>query len=94
MHTGTGMRVAPDARIDDGLLDLVLVRDVPRLRRPALLRRALRGEWAPPPHVEYRQVRSLALVPRRDERLNVDGEATGSTPVTVEVLPGAVTLVA
>lgn len=92
-YFGGGMHVAPNAAIDDGLLDVVIIGDVSKaelLRRLPLLYRGA--------HVGLPNVRSL-----RGRRLEadaapggvwteIDGEPLGTLPAAYEILPGAVTL--
>lgn len=92
-HTGTGMQIAPRARLDDGLLDLVIVRATSRLALLALLSRMGSARHLRSPRVRYEQVESFALAPAVDEPLNVDGEITGRTPLQVSVVPGALRLI-
>jgi YegS/Rv2252/BmrU family lipid kinase len=87
--TGAGMLMAPHAEIDDGKLDVVVIRRCSRLQMLRLFRRVFDGSHLSLPCVEYRQVRSFAITPQANEPLNLDGEITGMTPFTAEVLPGA-----
>jgi YegS/Rv2252/BmrU family lipid kinase len=89
-HVGSGMRAAPRAEIDDGLMDVVLVRRASRWRMLTLLRRVYDGSHLEMREVEYRQVRSLALETSAPQPLNLDGELKGETPLAAEVLPGAI----
>ncbi|HMJ52877.1 MAG TPA: diacylglycerol kinase family protein [Polyangiaceae bacterium] len=87
-----GMRVAPDASIDDGLLDVVVVEGMSvgasLLRFPALVR----GR-----HIEDRRVSvHRGAVVRAESAVEVwveaDGEPVGTLPGTIEILPGVVKL--
>jgi YegS/Rv2252/BmrU family lipid kinase len=92
-YFGGGMQVAPEARIDDGLLDVVIVADLPI---PTLLAKLpkiyagthLRDEAA----VLHRgRVIEAEAEPGR-VKLDLDGEPLGTLPARCEVLPGALTL--
>ena len=89
-YVGSGMLAAPRAAIDDGLMDVVIVRRASRWRMLQLLRRVHDGSHVDMPEVEYHQVRSLAIETPSREPLNLDGELKGTTPLVAEVLPGAV----
>ena len=91
-HTGTGMCLAPDARLDDGLLDLLVVRAMPRGQLLRLFSRVPDGGHLDSPHVEMRQVSRFSLSAPSPEPLNIDGEVAGSSPMEVSVLPGALRL--
>ena len=92
-HFGGGMRVAPLARLDDGLFDIVLVRGMPRRR---LVRKLPRLYWGG--HIGQREVlhfrgRQVELVPAAGAPpalpLELDGEPRGALPASFELLPGA-----
>jgi diacylglycerol kinase (ATP) len=87
---GGGIPMAPGARTDDGLLD-VLVLDAVSL--PALLRvmvRALRGRHLDDPAVMRVRGGRVEVEGPPDLPWNGDGELFGTGPASFEVLPGAV----
>ena len=88
-YTGVGMRIAPPARLDDGRLEVVLVRRATRRQLLRLLPRLFDGSHLDSPLVGLRRVSELTIAPETPAPLNVDGEVVGSTPVTVTVCPGA-----
>jgi diacylglycerol kinase (ATP) len=90
---GGGMRVAPNARFDDGKLDLVVVPHRSKLRLAAQLPSLYRGSHVNDPiNVTARgTVVEASAAPGR-VRLDVDGEPLGSLPARIESLPGALTL--
>ncbi len=61
---GGGMRVAPDAVVDDGLADLVVVPPVPRWTLPMRLPQFLRGSHVRLPFVHVFRGRALRVEPR------------------------------
>lgn len=90
---GGGMLVAPDARMDDGLLDVVLVQDRPLLDLVRSTPRLYDGTIAADPKVMLRRVRSVAV--ERAEGafpVDLDGEAVGAAPVVVRIAPHALSL--
>ena len=87
------MRVTPDAAFDDGLLDVLLLR---RISTPEFLRvfpSVFKGTHTSHPAVEVLQARSVRL-----EATGIvsyaDGERFAPLPMTVEVVPGALTVLA
>ncbi len=93
-YFGGGMQVAPAARADDGLLDLVVFEGWGRMDF------ALRG-WSMyrGAHVGLAGVRCLRGHKLRLEcdepiPLEVDGELAGGPPISFEVLPGALRVLA
>jgi diacylglycerol kinase (ATP) len=90
---GGGMRVCPDALLDDGLLDIMLVEPLSRTGLLRIFPRVYAGT-----HVTDRRV-----IIRRARRVTVeapgivayaDGERIGPLPLTLEVEPGAVEMLA
>lgn len=95
-RSGGGFRLTRDAVVDDGLLDVCLVRGLPRWKIPLLAPRALVGRHTGHPSVLYEQATSLRLTLETDTRIHVDGEvrqlARGQH--SVRVRPKALRLVA
>ncbi len=90
MHVGKGMKMAPKARLDDGLIDLIVVRaGASRTRLLRVLPKLFDGSHINEPEVEYYQTSKFSLIPEMDEILNIDGEIMGSTPIKVEMIPKA-----
>ena len=87
---GAGLRFAPEAKINDGLLDLVLVEDMKVLELlRALPLLILRGEVCSP-RVKRFSIRHVLIETDSPCRFHGDGESLGYTPVEIEVLPQAV----
>jgi diacylglycerol kinase (ATP) len=91
---GAGIRLAPEARIDDGLLDLAFLEKLGfgRLLR-ILPRLALQGALNLPA-LRTRQFRKMRLETEAPAYFQGDGELLGPTPVEIEVVPGAVKFLA
>ena len=86
MYTGKGMKMAPLARLDDGLMDLLIVRKAGRIKLLRMFPKIFSGKHIADPIVEYRQVRKFSIYPEEHSTLNIDGEILGCTPVKVEIL--------
>jgi diacylglycerol kinase (ATP) len=87
---GGGYQIAPLARIDDGLLDGVIIRDASPWRRAVLFARAKAGRHVDMPEVSVRSARAFSIRFAAPPRFDADGElhtARGST-VDVSCLPG------
>ncbi len=90
---GGGMRVLPDASIDDGLLDVCIVR---KLSTSAFLRafpRVFRGTHVRHPKVTMRRGRRVTVEADRRIQVYGDGERIGSLPAIFEIEPGTLRLV-
>lgn len=90
---GGGMRMAPLARLDDGELDLVLIKDVNLLDLSRQFPKIYRGEHLGHRKIEYRRIRKIEISSVRGRNsnlpLNLDGEMHGTLPVSLEILPSA-----
>lgn len=86
-YTGTSFLIAPDARPDDGLLDVVLVRRLPRRRVLRLFPSVYSGRHVSYPEVSIRRARELRITAPAGLPLAPDGELRGTTPATVRCLP-------
>jgi len=87
IHTGKAMRIAPRARLDDGKIDLVIVRKSSKTKLLKLFPKLFSGEHIKSPLVEYRQVEKFSVIPKEDSSLNIDGELIGNTPIDVTMQP-------
>lgn len=88
---GSGIRIAPDARMDDGWIDVALVQEV-RLTRlveaiPIIL---TSGDLRGFPEVRRNRCKRIVLQTERPAKVHGDGELLGETPVELTVLPKAV----
>jgi YegS/Rv2252/BmrU family lipid kinase len=86
IHVGKGMKMAPKAILDDGLVDLIIVPKVSRLKLLTLFPKLFTGDHIDSPDLEYKQVNNFSIKPNVNNKLNVDGELLGITPVSVKVL--------
>jgi diacylglycerol kinase (ATP) len=91
-YVGAAYALAPQARVDDGLLDVVIFRGLGAIR--IMLHMALVSggrRLPPPPGVQLVRARSVEVTGRRRRPLPVhaDGVAIGATPAHFEVVPAA-----
>ncbi len=92
-YFGGGMKVAAEAALDDGLLDVVIVPDLPKLELLWKLPGLYTGAHLRDPAVRSFRGRVLeAEAEAGSVRTEIDGEPLGFLPARYEVLPGAVTL--
>ncbi len=85
---GGGMKITPDAELDDGELDLLIVHALSKPRFLRLFPRVFAGSHVGEPEVEITRVRTVSLA-AADVVAYADGERVGSLPVEVEIVPGA-----
>lgn len=86
---GGGMRLAPAALLNDGLLDVVLIEGVSRPRFLANLPRVFRGTHVELPEVRVLRARELEITADRPFTLYADGDPIGALPTRVRALAHA-----
>jgi YegS/Rv2252/BmrU family lipid kinase len=82
---GGGMYVLPDAQIDDGLLDVMLVRNASRLRLLRLLPKVFRGTHGSSELVEFLRGEEVEVSSDRPFAIYADGDPIGATPAIMRV---------
>ncbi len=91
---GGGMFLAPEARLDDGLLDVVMIRDQPKRAYLAGLPKVFTGAHVRDPAVDMLQAREVAFHADRPFNVQADGDPIADLPATVRVQPGALRVMA
>ena len=91
-QTGGGIQVAPRAFIDDGLLDVLIVRQI---SPTALLAAARELQQLPPDgeYISYWQTPWLEVYPEEEMPVNLDGEPLRFSAVRYEAVPKAIQLI-
>jgi diacylglycerol kinase (ATP) len=79
-------RLAPNAKLNDGLFDVIVVKQVSLPELIALTRLALKGEHISSDRVEYFQTDRLTISSPELVELNLDGEFGGHLPQTFQCL--------
>jgi len=87
---GSGVRIAPDAKMDDGWLDVVLVRDVAWTRLVEAIPIVLTTGDLRFDEVKRFRCRRAVLRADRAVKVHGDGELLGESPVEFEILPAAI----
>jgi diacylglycerol kinase (ATP) len=91
---GGGMRIAPNARFDDGQLDVCVVNDVNPFKLFCLFPTVYFGRHLRLPEVEYFQANRLRVETERPLDVYADGEYVCSTPIEVGVAANALQVLA
>jgi diacylglycerol kinase (ATP) len=86
---GGGMWLAPDARPDDGLFDVVLIGDVSKRDFVTTAPKIYKGTYLSHPKVEALRSRTVAVDAPEHLPIELDGEQVGTTPARFEIVPGA-----
>lgn len=90
---GGGMRITPDAALDDGLLDVLVVQPLSRLRFLRLFPRVFAGTHTGLPVVRVERARRVRIEAEGIVAY-ADGERMGPLPADVELVPGALRVLA
>jgi diacylglycerol kinase (ATP) len=91
---GGGMKIAPRAKMDDGLLDICIVGAVSPLRLLGLFPSVYSGHHLSIPEVEYFQASRVRVETEHPLDVYADGEYVCRTPVEVGVHRAALKIVA
>ena len=94
---GGGMRIAPSALMDDGRLDLVIVRRIPKLTLLRFFPRVFKGTHVGHPAVSFHRTRRVRMRFEPGALLACDGEVLGELPeegIGIELVPAALRVAA
>ena len=85
---GGGITVLPDAELDDGLLDVLVVKPLSRIAFLRIFPRVFKGEHVTDPRVSITRAKRVRIESAGIAAF-ADGERLGLLPIDVEVVPGA-----
>ena len=92
-YVAGGIPIAPEAVIDDGLLDIILIPERPAAQIALLMGQILLGEHLTNEALVFRRAAKLAVNSHPGMWFNVDGELVGNEPAVFEVMPRALRFV-
>lgn len=90
---GAGFPLLPEARTDDGLLDVCVMPCDSRMDLVQLALRAVIGEHTRAPGVVYLKGRNVRVESPKEVPVEIDGEPAGTTPVDLALLPRKVAFI-
>jgi diacylglycerol kinase (ATP) len=85
---GFGRHIAPGARLDDGLLDVVVIQHAPKRLFFTMMNELKTGAHLKRPQVELLRGKEIRIEADRDIPYGADGEVDATLPVTVRAQPG------
>jgi len=100
-----GMKMAPKAKLNDGLIDLLLIRSHKTFDLLSIFTKVYGGTHTDLEYVEYKQVKWFSIVPFNkdgevvldeegcEEVVDIDGELKGATPFRCEVVRNAIKVI-
>lgn len=89
---GGGMRIAPQAELDDGQFDIVTIGEVGKLRYVANLPKVFKGAHVDEEQVSVFRAQHLELTASRPFPVYADGEHLTELPASLRVLPRALSV--
>jgi diacylglycerol kinase (ATP) len=90
---GGGMLIAPEAKVDDGLLDLFVVHEISRPELIRIFPKVYTGGHVDHPAVEFIRAKSIHLEAASMPAF-ADGESAGHAPLSVTVCPNSLVVAA
>jgi diacylglycerol kinase (ATP) len=90
---GGGMRIAPRAALEDGLLDICIVGKLPKFKLLALFPTVYMGRHLGINQVDYFQVKGIRIQTPSPIDVYADGEYVCQTPVEVSVVSHALMVI-
>jgi len=84
-YSGSGIHMAPRARLDDGLLDVVIIAHMRPIEKTVRLRKLRSGDFVDQPGVTYVHARRIEAHSEETVLIEVEGEPIGMLPATFEI---------
>jgi len=92
-HAG-GQRMVPTADINDGFLDLLIIKDLSKLKFIKLILRSFKALPLPEYGVEVHKAKEVVVESDEcSEEVYADGESIAKVPVTINCVPNAVSVI-
>lgn len=91
---GGGMKITPDALVDDGLLDVMIVKPLSRVSFLRIFPRVFKGEHTTDPRVVMKRAKRIRIEADAALVAYADGERIAPLPLELEVEPGALRVLA
>ena len=88
-YTAGGMWMAPEAKPDDALFDVLLIGDVTKADFAVTFPKIYRGKHLGHPKIERLRGRRVSVEAAAPLPIALDGEQPGTTPATFEIVPAA-----
>ncbi len=92
-YNGGGMQQTPNAQIDDGLMDLTIIKKMSKLRIARNFKLLYSGNIYNIPSVIHKQAKKIEIQTWPETRIEIDGEAVGTSPFVFELVPQCIKVV-
>ncbi len=88
-RAGGGFHVAPEAKADDGLFDVIIAGDLSRVQRLRYLPVIEKGKHLHLPFIEHFRTRQIIIESNDLIQYHLDGEYYEAKKLTIDILPAA-----
>ena len=85
--TGGGFIVSPEAKIDDGQLNMILCKPLPVLKRLKYLPVIEKGKHLDKDFILHKEIREIKIVCEKETLAQIDGELISAKTFDIKVLP-------
>lgn len=92
-YTGGDYLMAPNAKINDGKLDIIILNKLSRINLLKTFTKIFSGEHVNTKFVKTMQAKSITIETSKPKTLSPDGELFGKTPFSVECIKGAINII-
>ena len=93
IHVGKGMKMAPNASLNDKKMDIIMIKDnFSKFELLKLFPQLFSGNHIKNKKVTYIQAETFSLKSLKNDVLNIDGEIKGETPINIKVIPECIKL--
>ncbi len=92
-YFGGGMRIAPDAAMDDGIFDVVIIADITKPDLLVNIPKVYKGTHTTHPKISFYHGREIAIRSSEGATVDLDGEQPGRADATFSILPGLVDVI-
>jgi diacylglycerol kinase (ATP) len=91
-YFGGGMKIAPEARLDDGLFDMLIIGDFGKVELLKVFSRVYKGTHLTYPKVRLEKDTRIKIESQQKFLVHADGELLGEGPVSFQLFPKALSL--
>ncbi len=92
-YNGGGMQQTPNAAVDDGLMDLTIITHMSKFKVLRKFKMLFTGKIYSLPSVLFRQCKTIEINTTPETRIEIDGEAVGTSPFRFELVPRSIRVV-
>lgn len=93
-YFGGGMMISPDSKLDDGLMELIILKRTNRIQLINLFMKIFSGDHIGHKNVIIKQAKKFEMYTDEPMTYHAEGELIGETPIQIEVIPQALRIIA